>query len=248
MTGAAGRIGRVVSAGLTELGYDVMGVDLTDAEGVNQVDVREVDALRPMLDGCSAVVHLAGFPGERDLGTALDTHVQTTYGVLEAMRRAGVPRMVFASSHHAVGFAPSSDHLGVDARPRPDTFYGVGKAAAETLCSLYCDRYEMTVACLRIGAFRDRPSTRSQLRTWLSPGDAVRLVHACLTAPDLTYAVLYGTSANTRGWYDLAPARALGYEPQDDAEDYAAEILDTPESEDDVFEARFAGGRFCRVP
>ena len=63
------------------------------------------------------------------------------------------------------------------------------------------------------------------LSTWLSPGDAVRLFDACLRAPKLDYAVVYGVSANTRGWWDLQPARDLGYEPRDDAEDFAAEVL-----------------------
>lgn len=48
---------------------------------------------------------------------------------------------------------------------------------------------------------------------------------ACLTAPHLGYAVLYGVSRNHRRYWDLAPAEALGYEPFDDAEIYAGEIL-----------------------
>ena len=40
--------------------------------------------------------------------------------------------------------------------------------------------------------------------------------------PGPGFAVLYGVSANTRGWWDLAPGRALGYDPQDDAEAFAA--------------------------
>ena len=63
------------------------------------------------------------------------------------------------------------------------------------------------------------------LATWLSPDDAARLVDACLRAPDLEYAVVYGISANTRGWWDLEPGRALGYAPADDAETFAKEVL-----------------------
>ena len=56
------------------------------------------------------------------------------------------------------------------------------------------------------------------LGTWLSPDDAARLVAACLTAPQLDYAIVYGISRNTRRWWDLGPAEALGYEPRDDTE------------------------------
>jgi uronate dehydrogenase len=245
VTGAAGNIGRTVTGGLRERGHEVDAVDQVWAEGVERVDVSNTLAMVPLVAGADAVVHLAGYPDEGSLQTALHTHVNTTHGVLEAMRRTGVPRIVFASTAHAVGFTPSDGELSVHARPRPDTFYGVGKIAAEALCSLYADRFGFAAACLRIGAFLDRPITRQHLAIWLSPGDAVRLVEACLTAPDLTYAIVHGVSANTRGWWDLEPGRALGYHPKDDAEAFAADIEAEPESEQDRFEARYVGGPYC---
>jgi uronate dehydrogenase len=245
VTGAAGNIGRTVSAGLRERGHEIVALDQVYAEGVARVDVSNTLEMTPLIDGADAVVHLAGYASEGSLQTALHTHVHTTHGVLEAMRRAGVPRIVYASSSHAVGFTPSDGELDVNTRPRPDTLYGVGKVAAEALCSLYVDRFGLTAACLRIGAFIDRPRTRQHLAIWLSPGDATRLVEACLTAPTLGFAVVHGVSANTRGWWDLEPGRALGYYPHDDAEAYAAEIEAEPESEQDRFEARFVGGPFC---
>ena len=51
--------------------------------------------------------------------------------------------------------------------------------------------------------------------------DAVRMFDAALTAPSPGFAVIYGISANTRAWWDLGPGRALGYDPQDDAEAFA---------------------------
>ena len=58
------------------------------------------------------------------------------------------------------------------------------------------------------------------------------MVEAALTAPAPGYAVLYGISANTRAWWDLEPGRALGYEPRDDAEEYADTIA--PGEDDDA--------------
>ena len=60
-----------------------------------------------------------------------------------------------------------------------------------------------------------------------------------LTAPAPGYTVVYGVSANTRGWWDLSSARALGYDPQDDAETYADTVPSRPEDE---AEAAFVGG------
>jgi uronate dehydrogenase len=70
------------------------------------------------------------------------------------------------------------------------------------------------------------------------------MVHACLTTPDPGFAVLYGISANTRAWWDLAPGRALGYDPQDNAEEFAASVEATPESDADRVEGGHVGGPF----
>jgi uronate dehydrogenase len=148
--------------------------------------------------------------------------------VLEAARRAGVPRVVLASSNHAVGFTPrpaSGSLTEADARPRPDTYYGVSKVAMEALGSLYADRYGLDVVCLRIGSALPEPRTPRHLSTWLSPADTVALVDAALTTPSPGFAVVWGVSANTRGWWDLTAARALGYEPVDDAEVYAEAVV-----------------------
>ena len=117
--------------------------------------------------------------------------------------------------------------------------------AAEALLRLYADRHGIDALATRIGSFGPKPTTRRQLSTWLSPQDAVRMFHATLTAPAPGYAVLYGISSNTRAWWDLAAGRALGYHPEDDAEQFAAEIEALAETEDDRAEAAHVGGPFA---
>ena len=56
---------------------------------------------------------------------------------------------------------------------------------------------------------------------------------------------VYGISANTRGWWDLAPGRALGYHPQDDAEAYAEPGHRPTPDRDDAAEAAHVGGPFA---
>jgi uronate dehydrogenase len=249
ITGAAGRIGRCLTAGLDAAGHDVRGVDAAgDASDRSVVaDLLTDDgALSAVMADADAVVHLAAVAAETDFATAVQTHVVMTHRVLEAARGHGVGRVVYASSNHAVGFTPRAPMVAVDTRARPDSFYGFGKAAAEALASLYHDRYGLAVACLRIGSFRDRPTTRRHLSTWLSPGDAVRLVDACLRVPGLGFRVLYGISANERAWWDLGPGRAIGYDPVDDAEAWAAEIEATPPTDDDELDGGVLGGDFAR--
>ena len=252
VTGAAGRVGRTLVPGLASAGHRVCGVDLVrpDAPWADDVVVADVGnddgALVEVLTGADAVVHLAAHAGETDFETAVHSHVRMTYRVLEQARASDVGRVVYASSNHAVGFTPRAPMVSSGTAVRPDTFYGVGKAAAEALCSLYHDRHGLAVACLRIGSFRDRPTTRRHLSSWLSPGDLVRLVEACLRAPDLGFAVVYGISANTRGWWDLSSARQLGYEPLDDAEHWAAEIEAVTPTDTDDLDGRHVGGDLAR--
>jgi hypothetical protein len=108
----------------------------------------------------------------------------------------------------------------------------------------------MDAICVRILSCFERPSSPRMLSTWLSPGDAGRLFEACLTAPSPGFRVIFGVSANTRGrWVSLKEARALGYEPRDDAEAYAAEVLAAdgePAPDDPVF--RYLGGERAIPP
>ncbi|MDQ4051785.1 MAG: NAD(P)-dependent oxidoreductase [Actinomycetota bacterium] len=248
VTGAAGTIGQVVTVGLTDRGHDVVGLDLAP-QPMGEVwpwhvaDCTDPDAVRAVFDEerLDAVVHLAGHPGEADLPAALASHVTTTAALLDACVARDVTRFVYASSNHAVGRTPRRDRLGVDARPRPDTFYGVGKVAAEALLSLYADRYAIDAIACRIGSFRPEPTSLRELSTWLSHDDGVRMVEAALTVPAPGFAVLYGISANTRAWWDLEPGRALGYEPLDDAEAFADRITPAP---GDEAEAAYVGGPF----
>jgi uronate dehydrogenase len=252
VTGAAGSIGRVVTVGLADRGHEIVGLDLVPPpDGFDGpwhlIDCADPDAVASVFAESSldAVVHLAGHPGEASLPDSLTSHVVTTAALLDAMVEHDVTRMVYAGSNHAVGRTPRRDLVTEDARPRPDTFYGVGKVAAEAVMSLYADRYGIDAVSCRIGSFLPQPETLRNLSTWLSHDDCVRMVEAALTAPAPGFAVLYGISANTRAWWDLEPGRALGYEPQDDAEEFAGQVA--PRDEDER-EAAYVGGPFALEP
>ena len=241
VTGAAGSIGRVLTLGLLDRRHEVVGLDLVpQPDGFDipwhTVDSADPDAVAAVFaeQPLDAVVHLAGNPDEASLPDSLTSHVVTTAALLDAMVEHDVRRFVYASSNHAVGRTPRRDLLTVDARPRPDTFYGVGKVAAEAVMSLYADRYGIDAVACRIGSFLPEPETLRHLSTWLSHDDCVRMVDASLTATAPGFAALYGISANTRAWWDLEPGRALGYEPQDDAEEFAASITARPTDESDA--------------
>jgi hypothetical protein len=232
ITGAAGLVGSMLRPRLARPDRTLRLLDVAPlvagpGEEAIEASVTDMDAMTAACRGADAVIHLAGVPGEAPWPRILELNINGGYVVFEAARRAGTPRVIFASSNHAVGFTPRADFPVPDyAFPAPDTYYGVSKAATEALAALYHYRHGMDAICVRILSCFPRPQNVRMLSTWLSPDDTGRLFEACLTAPAPGFRVIFGVSANTRGgWVSLAEAAALGYRPQDDAEAYAAEII-----------------------
>ena len=252
ITGAAGLVGSMLRPRLARPGRTLRVLDIAPlaagpGEEVIQASVTDMDAMTAACRGADAVVHLAGIPGEESWERICEANIGGGYVVFEAARRAGTPRVVFASSNHAVGFTPRSDFPVPDyAFPKPDTYYGVSKAAVEALAAMYHNRYGLDAICLRILSCFPRPQNVRMLSTWLSPDDAGRLFEACLTTDRPGFRVAFGVSANTRGGLvSLAEAKALGYRPEDDAEAYAAEIIaehGEPDPDDPLL--RYLGGEF----
>jgi uronate dehydrogenase len=237
ITGAAGQIGSMLRSRLARpdrtlrlldtAPLDSMPVNTRPAEEWVTASVTDLDGMTAACADVDAVIHLAAISGEAAWERIAAVNIEGTYVAFEAARRAGVPRVIYASSNHAVGFTPRSAFPVPDyAFPAPDTYYGVAKVTGEALAALYHHRYRMDAICLRILTCAEKPPSTRALSTWLSPDDAGRLFDACLTVANPGFRVAYGVSANTRGgWVSLAEARALGYKPHDDAEDFAAEII-----------------------
>jgi uronate dehydrogenase len=232
LTGAAGGLGTLMRGLLPAYGYELRLLDVNPIDGEPEAitaDLADTAALREAVRGVDAIIHLAGISLEASFDKILRANIEGTHNVYEAARAEGVPRTVFASSNHAIGFTPrpeGEDPLIPVATPRrPDTYYGLSKSFGEDLAQLYWDLHGMETVSVRIGSCFPEPTSVRMLSIWMSPGDCARLFHAALTAPHVGHTVVYGSSANTRLWWDLTTARALGYDPQDDSEQYAAKLI-----------------------
>jgi NADP-dependent aldehyde dehydrogenase len=144
ITGAAGRIGTMLRPRMARPQRILRLLDIAPTapgqpgERVEPItaDITDLEAMRQAAQDVDAIIHLGGIPHESEWEHVLHTNIHGTYTVLEAARRAGVPRVILASSNHAVGFHTYSDELVPDYLfPRPDTFYGVSKATNEALGS-----------------------------------------------------------------------------------------------------------------
>ncbi|MCW2717237.1 NAD(P)-dependent oxidoreductase [Pseudonocardia sp.] len=246
ITGASGRIGLALRSRLARPGRTLRLLDVAAPEPGDGVEVltgtvTDTALMDAACAGVDAVVHLGGIPSEAPWEEILDVNVHGTRTVLEAAARAGVPRVVLASSNHATGMTPVEPDLPADVALRPDTYYGVSKVAMEALGALYADRRGLDVTSLRIGTCAERPRRTRDLATWLSFDDCARLVEACLahTGPP-AHRVVWGMSANTRGFASPAAGAAIGYRPQDDAEVFAPDVSGDDEP--------LVGGMFTRFP
>lgn len=256
LTGAAGGLGTLMRGLLPAYGYDLRLLDMRpipDEPDAVVADLADRDALREAVRGVDAVLHLAGISLESTFDKILKANIEGTYNLYEAAREEGVRRIVSASSNHAVGFTPrprgDDPLIPVDTPRRPDTFYGLSKSFGEDLAQLYWDKHGVETVSVRIGSCFPEPSSVRMLSVWMSPDDGARLFHAALTAEDVRHTVVYGSSANTRLWWDLSSARALGYDPRDDSEAYAEKLI-AEQGELDPANPDHAhlGGHFCTNP
>lgn len=252
ITGAAGRIGRVLRAGLKGR-YDLLRlsdiVPLGEAgpgEDLINSDIRDLAACEAAVKGIDCVVHLAGIPDEDTWEKIHPMNLVGCYNIFEAARRQGVKRVIFASSNHAVGFHRRSRKIDTDVVPRPDSRYGVSKVYGEALARLYADKYGLSCACLRIGSFQPEPQDVRQLSTWISFADTVHLVERCIDYKDYHYLTIYGVSNNDRNEWDNSKVDFLGYRPRDNAERFATQMLARGDKRDAVALACH-GGPTCSV-
>jgi len=230
ITGAAGDVGshlRRELAGKYELRLSdikplkALAAGETSAPG----DIAKISDMLRVTKGVDAIVHLGGFSVEGPWDMILRANIVGCYNLFEAACRNGVKRVLFASSNHATGFYTRTEKIDHRVLPRPDSRYGVSKAFGEQLGSLYADKYGMEVFCMRIGNVAVAPPDKRRLSNWISPRDFARLVCVGIDNPKISFEIVYGVSDNKRSWYDNSNAHRLGYQPQDDAERYAAEVL-----------------------
>jgi UDP-glucose 4-epimerase len=154
VTGGAGFLGHAFAERARNAGHQVTTVDL-GGEADLRCDVADIPALAAAMAKASpeVVVHLAALLTDAAAGdpaAAVRVNVGGTAAVFVAARAASVQRIVYASSAAAVG--PCAAGNGDDVALRPQTVYGVTKAAGEQLCRALSalDGYPASLA-LRFG-------------------------------------------------------------------------------------------------
>jgi uronate dehydrogenase len=249
ITGAAGDVGRRITPLMQAVYPELVLSDLkpmTPPAGVRfvQADLADATQVAAAVQGIDGIMHLGGFSVEGPWETILQANIIGCHNLFEEARKAGVKRVVFASSNHAVGFYPRAQTIGTDVTVLPDSRYGVSKAFGEALGAMYALKHGMGVTSLRIGNVNETPLDVRRLAIMLHPEDLVQLIRIGLEHPAIVYEVLYGASGNTRAWWDNGRAHALGYRPKHNAEDQAADATAKSKPGSPVGDF-YQGGTFC---
>lgn len=250
LSGASGNMGRMLRVGLRKRGVDLRSAGgrkplepLYDGEDVMNGDLRDPEVVDRLLRGVDMLIHLAGTSVERPLPEIIENNLVGLHQIYEGARRNKVRRVVFASSNHAFGMYSVTDKLTPGAACRPDGFYGLSKVWGEAMARMYWDKHGIEGISLRIGSCEPKPANFRHLSTWLGHEDTVELVMCCITAPAVGYLDVWAISNNTRAYWAPTGCEALGYRPKQNAEDYAAEILQK-ENPLDPIARQYQGGSF----
>ena len=178
VTGGAGFIGSHVAEALVNRGDRVRVLDdlstghRSNMDGFRQRiefiegDVTDADLVARAVEGVDCVFHeaaLASVPASVERPLASHAACATgTVTLLDAARRAGVRRVVYAASSAAYGDQPNSSKRETDL-PSPLSPYAAAKAAGELYCQAFWSTFGLeTVAIRYFNVFGPRQDPNSQ--------------------------------------------------------------------------------------
>lgn len=228
VTGGAGLIGRAVARELNNRGHRVRGFDRVrgDPEADWMIgDLTDAKAVREAVNGVDVVVHLAATPHENTdfLDDLLPNNIVGTYNVFEAVREAGIKRLIVTSSIQVVGgLTGPGKTVVVEDGTAPQNAYAVTKVFAEQMGYAYAHRHDISVIAVRPGWVPRKVPDPEKVyaNAYLSPRDAGRFFADCVDSKKVSapgFEILFALSrCKGRPPFDLAPARKIiGYEPRD---------------------------------
>ena len=155
VTGSSGKLGRAVVDHLIEHGWDVIALDRTPSSRADVVSsvvdltdfgqaVEALSGIDDRHDGVDALVHLAAIPapGLRTNASTFANNMSASYNTYTAALRAGIRKIVWASSETVLGlpFDEPPPYVPVDEQypPRPNSTYSLVKTLEEELARQLC--------------------------------------------------------------------------------------------------------------
>jgi uronate dehydrogenase len=253
ITGANGGLGSVCRQ---RLGHLAETIRLSARKGLGEAapneeivycDLGDKAAVEALVEGCDGIVHMGGQATEAPWETIRNANIDGMFHLYEAARKSSTtPRIIFASSNHAIGYYKQTERLDANSPTKPDGLYGLSKVFGEAMASMYYHKFGIETASIRIGSCFPEPKNHRMLSTWMSYDDFILLIERIFTVPRLGCPIIYGASANDASWWDNREVAYLGWQPKDNAEVFRPKIdaAMSPPPRDDV-NAVYQGGAFA---
>ncbi len=254
LTGAAGQLGTQLRRGLAPLAEQLRisdRIEINDPAANEEVWLCELGNYSDVIEmtqDVDAIVHFGGAGLEKKWETILESNIRGSYNIYEGARKNKVPRVIYASSVHSIGYHELETHIDADSPIRPDSLYGVSKTFVESLSRLYWDKFGIESLCLRIFSSFPQPVDRRMLWSWMSHRDMIQYVVRGLTAPRIGHIIAFGMSDNRLKVVDDSKAGHIGYQPRDNTEAFREKVeREIPPGDPESPAIKYLGGWFCEL-
>lgn len=232
VTGAAGWIGRNFATFAADryrlrLMVQPNGTDTKDLSSFGEVleaDLADLPRLTEITRGAAAVVHLAGNPNPgATWDSILKNNIVGTYNVYVAAKAAGCPRVIYASSIHAVSGYPADVQVKANEPVNPGDLYGVSKCFGEAMGKYMAEQEGVGGVAIRIAAYQEPAKIEGDFGlkladAWVSVRDLNELIALSIDRVEVKFAIVHGVSDNRFKRLDITNARELlGYSPRDNS-------------------------------
>ncbi|HEY1934006.1 MAG TPA: NAD(P)-dependent oxidoreductase [Acetobacteraceae bacterium] len=251
ITGGAGALGSRLRRHMQALGWPLTLLD-RDPRGDDAIVTADLGTFRDdwagRFAGVDTVLHLAGDPSPRATwNSAIRNNIDATQNVVEAACRAGVRRVVFASSNWVLaGHRFATAPLDAATEPYPVNPYGVSKLTGERIGRAASELRGLSFIAFRIGYCQRDHDNRPGIHMgwglwgqlmWLSDRDLCQGFEKAVLAPDTLRFGIFNLVSNNRGmrWRIDDVAAALEYVPLD-----SSKPVETPELQEETAAALHA--------
>jgi nucleoside-diphosphate-sugar epimerase len=191
-----------------------------------KADLTDFEACKKLCVGMDTIIHLAGIASpESSFEEVLHANIIASKNMFEAASLANCKKVIYASSAQTIEGYAEDIQINKNMPVRPKNFYGVTKCFGEALGAYYAFQENLSVICLRIGAY-EFPNDFSEmnardLSAFLHPDDCNQLLDKCIETEGLKYEILNAISNNRYKRLDITETiEKVGYKPLANAFDF----------------------------
>lgn len=229
ITGGFGKIAKHFVKNLNHK-YEITVVDIRtddvtfpDNVRIEKANLIDFELCSKLCQGMDIVIHMAAIVDPTsDSNEILDVNMKTTRNIFKATVEAKCERLIFASSAQTIEGYSTDIQVNKDMMVKPKNLYGVSKCFGEALAAYYAANDEISVICLRIGAYefpKDFKAMNARdLSAFIHPDDFNQLLTGCIETENIKHEVLNVISDNRHKRLNIVEAKEkVGYKPKADA-------------------------------